>query len=312
MILVLGASGFAGQSVTRALAGLGMEVRGLVRRAGATEAVRAAGASEVIVADLRDLGAVEAAARGCEGIFFLGPRFMPEEAALGKAVIDIAVRGGVRRFVLSGVYHPTIQALVNHRSKLEIEDHLYKTGLEYTVLQPARFMHGLLLSSWTSMAEEGVLADAFDCQAKMAYVDYRDVAHVAAIAFSEDRLIRGTFELAAPGEHSLHEIAAMMSEVFGHPIRAQQAPLHDYAPARGLLSNPYSADGFRRLRRYYDEYGFHGGNSLVLSAILGRPPSDFVNCATGLRAAAAAHSPIQPRDERRPIAGAFSPEPPPG
>jgi uncharacterized protein YbjT (DUF2867 family) len=290
MILVLGASGFAGLAVTRALAGLGVEVRGLVRRVDATDVVRAAGASDVIVADLRDLDAIETAARGSEGIFFLGPRFMPEEAALGKAVIDIAIRVGVRRFVLSGVYHPTIQALVNHRSKLEIEDHLYKTDLEYTVLQPARFMHGLLLSSWRRMAEEGVLADAFDSQAKMAYVDYRDVAHVAAIAFHDDRLVRGTFELAAPGEHSLHEIAAMVSEVFGRPIRAEQAPLHDYAPARSLLSNPYSADGFQRLRRYYGEYGFRGGNSLVLSAILGRPPSDFVSCATGLREAAAAHS----------------------
>ena len=134
--------------------------------------------------------------------FFLGPRFIPEEAEFGKAVIDIAIRVGVRRF-----------------------------------------MHGLLLSSWRRMAEEDVLADAFDSQAKMAYVDYRDVAHVAAIAFHGDRLVRGTFELAAPGEHSPHEIAAMVSEVFGHPIRAEQAPLHDYAPARSLLSNPYSADG---------------------------------------------------------------------
>ena len=287
MILVLGASGVTGLAVTRALAGRGTEVRGLVRRAAAAETVRAAGAVDVIVADLRDLRAIEAAARGSAGIFFIGPRFMPEEAALGKAVIDIAVGAGVRRFVLSGVYHPTIQALVNHRSKLEIEDHLYRTGLEYTVLQPARFMHGLLLSSWSRMAEEGVLADAFDSRAKMAYVDYRDVAEVAAIAFREDRLVRGTFELAAPGEHSLHEIAAVMSEVFGHPVRAVQEPLHDYAPARSLLANPYSADGFRRLRRYYDEYGFRGGNSLVLAAVLGRPPSGFADCATWLRAAAA-------------------------
>lgn len=135
-----------------------------------------------------------------------------------------------------------------------------------------------------------MLADAFDSRAKMAYVDYRDVAQVAAIAFHEDRLVRGTFELAAPGQHSLHEIAAMVGEAFGHPIRAEQAPLHDYAPARSLLSNPYSADGFQQLRRYYDEYGFHGGNSLVLSTILGRPPSDFVNCATALREAAAVRS----------------------
>ena len=61
-------SGLHGLAITPPLAGLGVEVRGLVRRVDATDVVRAAGASDVIVADLRDLDAIEAAARGNEGI----------------------------------------------------------------------------------------------------------------------------------------------------------------------------------------------------------------------------------------------------
>jgi len=275
MILVLGASGYTGLAVTRALAARGMEVRGFIRNADAAAGVRAAGAAEIVVGDLLDLRAVEGAAKGVDGIFFIGPRFLAEEAALAKAVIDIAVRAGTRRFVLSGVYHPSIRALVNHRSKRDTEDHLYQTDLEFTVLQPARFMHGLLLSSWTRIVEEGLLDDAFAADVKMAYVDYCDVAEVAAIAFCEDRLVRGTFELSADGQHTLHEVAAALSATLNRSVRAERVALLDYSPAGSLLTNPYSADGFRRLRSYYDRHGFHGGNSLVLAAILGRAPNDF-------------------------------------
>jgi uncharacterized protein YbjT (DUF2867 family) len=283
VILVLGASGYTGLAVTRALVARGKEVRGLVRRQAATAEVRSAGASDVVVADVRDLDAVETAARGADGIFFIGPRFLPEEAALGKAVIDIAERLGVRRFVLSGVYHPTIRGLVNHQAKADIEDHLYESDLEFAVLQPARYMHGLLLSSWERLVTEGVLADAFATDAAMAYVDYTDVAEVAALAFSEDRLVGGTFELASEGQHTVEAIAAVLGPVFGRSVRAERVPLAEYGPARALLANPYSADGFRRLRRYYDAHGFHGGNALVLRTILGREPTTFAECAATLQ-----------------------------
>lgn len=281
-VLVLGASGHTGLAVTRALARRGVPVRAFIRRAEAEPTVREAGATDVVVADLLDLGAVQAAARGVDGVFFIGPRFLAEEAALGKAVVDIAERVGVRKFVLSGVYHPTIQSLVNHRTKSEVEDHLYKSHLDFTVLQPARFMHGLLLSSWTRLREDGVLADAFDPASLMAYVDYDDVAEVAASAFTDDRLARGTFELAAPGQHTLTDLAATLDPVFGRPIRAEQVPLEHYGPARELMANPYSADGLRRLRQHYDAHGFHGGNALVLTTLLGRAPRDFAACAAHL------------------------------
>jgi hypothetical protein len=48
------------------------------------------------------------------------------------------------------------------------------------------------------------------------------------------------------------------------------------------LNRPFSAEGFRRLRGYYERYGFRGGNSLVLEAILGQPPRDLGTCALDL------------------------------
>lgn len=275
MIVVLSAAGYTGRCVVEALAARGLAVRGMVRDPGATARVRALGAAEVVVGDLRDLTAVAEALHGADGVFLAVPRFLPEEAALSEAVIDLARRAGARRFVLSGVYHPSLGELVNHVAKQRAEARLYTSGLEFTVLQPARFMHGLLLSSRDRVLSEGVLGDAFRAESAMAYVDYRDVAEVAALAFATPDLVGGTFELSAPGQPTLHEIAAVLGELLGRAVRAQHVPLADYAPAASLLTNPYAADGFRRLRDHYDRHGFPGGNALVLRSILGREPHGF-------------------------------------
>ena len=276
MILVVGASGYTGLAVIRALARRGAPARALIRDPTKAALVRAAGAEDVAIGDLRDIAALERALAECSGIYCIGPRFMPEEAEVGKAVVDVAVGAGVRRFVYSGVYHPSIRALLNHRAKLVVEDHLYKSDLEFTVLQPARFMHGPVLSSWSRILGEGVYADAFNPDRPMAYVDYDDVAEAAAIALTEDTLVRGTFELAAHGECTGHDLAAHLGAALGRSVRAEQASLDDYEPAQGAaLTNPYGREGFVRLRRYYDEFGFRGGNGVVLTAILGRAPTDF-------------------------------------
>ena len=285
MILVTGASGFTGLAVLRALAGQGAAARALIRDTAKANLVREAGAVEVRLGDLRKIDSVRDALAGCTGVYLIGPRFMAEEAEVAKAVIDLATEAGVRRLVYSGVYHPSIRPLLNHRVKLVVEDHLYRSDLEFTVLQPARYMHGPLLSSWRGILERGVYSDAFDPDRAMAYVDYHDVAEVAAIALTETRLIRGTFELAASGEHTGHDVAAALSRVLGRPVRAERAQLADYGPARGpAMANPYALEGFQRLRSYYDAYGFRGGNGLVLETILGRAASDVETCMRRLLA----------------------------
>lgn len=183
---------------------------------------------------------------------------MPEEAALGCAVIDLAERLAARRFVLSGVYHPTIQALPNHEAKCAIEDRLHRSDLEFTVLQPARYVHALITGSWSRLLSDGVLADAFAPDSMMSYVDYDDVAEVAALAFTTEDLIRGSFELALPGEHSTIEIAQVLSEILDKNIHPEQVPLESYGAANVMMRNPFAASGFLRLRDYYDRYGFRG------------------------------------------------------
>jgi nucleoside-diphosphate-sugar epimerase len=98
----------------------------------------------------------------------------------------------VRKFVFSGVIHPSISAMVNHRAKQSVEEALYGSSMDFTVLQPAMFI-----------------------SVKVCWVDYRDVAEVAALAMTGDELSCGVFELCAPGMVDRVQMAAMISEETG-------------------------------------------------------------------------------------------------
>jgi uncharacterized protein YbjT (DUF2867 family) len=105
-------------------------------------------------------------------------------------------------------------------------------------------------------------------------VDYRDVAEVAATAFTSDRLSYGTFELCAPGLVDRVTMAAMAGDVLGRPVSAVVTPLDVFASA--LPEGP-QRDGLTRMMSHYDQHGFAGGNGLVLQAILGREPRSLLD-----------------------------------
>jgi uncharacterized protein YbjT (DUF2867 family) len=157
---------------------------------------------------------------------------------------------------------------VNHAATRPVEEALYHSDLEFTVLQPAMFMQGLL-GGWQSAVEQGIFAMPYAKDAAMTFVDYRDVAEAAAIAFSTDDLVNGTFELAAGGMTTRAQLAALITGYAGREVTAQDI---DPAIAVGQLPDGFEKDGLTAMFADYTAHGFHGGNSLVLRTILGRPP----------------------------------------
>ena len=141
-----------------------------------------------------------------------------------------------------------------------------------TVLQPAMFMQNLA-ALWPQILEHGRFALPYSKTAKVCWVDYRDVAEVAAMAFTSDRLSRGTFELCAPGLVDRVQMAGMVSDVLGRPVAAAVTPLHEFA---STLPEGPRRDGLTRMMAY-DQHGFAGGNGLVLRAILGREPRSLLD-----------------------------------
>jgi uncharacterized protein YbjT (DUF2867 family) len=199
----------------------------------------------------------------------INPAFAPDEAGMGVSMVKAAAAAGAAKFVCSGVYHPS-RSLTNHAGKRPVEEALYGSGMDFTVLQPAMLMQ-TLGGSWPSVLEQGQIAMPHAKLAKVCYVDYRDVAEAAAAAMTGTDLSDGTFELCAPGMVTRIDIAQMMSDAAGRRIQAAEVDFDQWADAAKLPDGPMR-DGFRRMHAEYDRHGFAGGNALILPSILGREP----------------------------------------
>jgi uncharacterized protein YbjT (DUF2867 family) len=266
-VLAIGATGQFAGLVVPALVSKDVQVRALVHDPAKQEQVRQAGADEAVQGDLRDAGSLKAALDGVDGVFLIIPAFAQDTAELGQGVVAAAQAAGVRRVVFSGVYHPAL-SLVNHAATRPVEETLYRSELEYTVLQPAMFMQGLA-SGWESAVKDGTFVMPYSKDAAMTFVDYRDVAEAAATAFATDELTGGTFELAAGGTATRVELAALMSRHAGRDVTAADL---DPAAATGDMPDGFEKDGLQAMFADYTAHGFHGGNNLVLRTILGRAP----------------------------------------
>lgn len=269
-VLMVGATGKYAGLVLPELTKRGVTVRALVREEGKAGAARQQGAQETAVGDLGDPASLRAAAEGVDGVFHINPAFAPAEAAMGVAMVEAARAAGVRRFVFSSVIHPSISKMVNHAAKRPVEEAVYESGMEFSVLQPTMFMQNLD-SGWSAVRESGRFSQPYSKTVKVCYVDYRDVAEAAALALTGDTLAYGTFELCAPGMVSRVEIAAMMGEALGRTIEAGETPFDEWAQAAHLPAGPLR-EGLAVMNGDYDRYGFPGGNALTLRAILGREP----------------------------------------
>ncbi len=265
-VLAVGASGkFAGLVIPE-LAKRGVEVRGLVRESKEENEVRQHGASEIAVADLRDRASMDAALQGIDSVFYIAPAFMPNEAEVGKGVVEAAKQAGVRRFVFSSVIHPILSVLSNHAAKAPVEEAILASDMEYTFLQPAMFLQNYA-ESWPNVVKTGVLAEPWSTQTSFSRVDFRDVAESAAIALTEDRLLYGTFELCSEIPRNRIEVAQIISEVLGREVKAEKLePKSDAKESQ----DPQQA-AMKPMLEWYDKHGLMG-NALTLQAILGRQP----------------------------------------
>ena len=269
-VLMVGATGKYAGLVLPELIKRGAVVRALVQDESKVDAAHGQGATETAIGNLRDPASLRAAAAGVDGVFHINPAFAPDEADMGVAMVEAAKDAGVRKFVFSSVIHPSISRMVNHAGKRPVEEALYESGLEFTVLQPTMFMQ-TLAGSWPGVVKSGQFSLPFSKLAKVAYVDYRDVAEAAALALIGDALSYGTFELCAPGMVDRTEIAALMSEALRRIVEAGEVPFEAWAQAAHLPDGPVH-EGMKVMDADYDRYGFPGGNALVLRAFLGREP----------------------------------------
>ncbi|MBC7866369.1 MAG: NmrA family NAD(P)-binding protein [Gloeobacteraceae cyanobacterium ES-bin-316] len=266
-VLMIGATGKYASLLIPALKKRDVTIFALLQDADKEKEAINNGVDKTIIGDLNNPESLEKALHGVEGVFHINPAFAENEVAMGIAMVTAAKKAKVKKFVFSSVYHPSL-SLINHSAKRPVEEALYNSGMTFTVLQPAIYMQNFDMG-WAGIRKSKKLLLPYSAAAKMCYVDYREVAEVAALAFTEDKLMNGTFELCSQGLYSGEEIAAFMSKSIGETIEAQTLSteewLHNAHIPDGLLKK-----GLLAMNKEYDKHGFSGGNALVLQTILGR------------------------------------------
>ena len=272
MILVTGAGGKTGKAVIKALAARRVGVHALVHRAEHAAAIRALGAAVVSVGSLDNVDAIARAAHDAQAVYHICPNVSPFELTFARAVVEGVRRAGMRRFIFHSVLHPQIEAMPHHWEKMRVEEMLFASGLDVTVLQPTAYMQNIL-ASWPLIMREGIFRIPYPADARISLVDLDDIAEAVAIVATDDAHVGASYELVGTEALSQTEVAAAMARALGKPVRTEVETLTTWSErAHACGMGEYQHETLVKMFRYYAEHGLIG-NPRTLRWLLGREPT---------------------------------------
>lgn len=276
MILVTGAAGKTGRAIIRALHAKEAHTRAFVRRTEQIAPLQQDGAIDVIVGDLRRPEDLAHACRQVHTLYHICPNMQPDEVSIAEQLFAIARSAGVQRIVYHSVLHPQTQAMPHHWQKNQVEELLFTTGLDYTILQPAAYMQNVL-AGWQRIVNEGIYQVPYRLSTRLGMVDLNDVAEAAALVLTTRNHNSATYELASDEWLTQTEVAAILGTVMERSVRAVQQlrPVWQQAVRNAGLS-AYAISTLNQMFDYYEAHGFCG-NGQILHWLLGRKPTLFAD-----------------------------------
>jgi NAD(P)H dehydrogenase (quinone) len=286
MILVTGAGGKTGKAVIKALVARGAPVRAFVRSLGHEAALKTIGVREVVAGKMDDAESVSRAVRRVEAIYHICPNVSPHELAFATTLVTAAMKSGVPLLVYHSVLHPQIEAMPHHWNKLRVEEMLFASKLNITILQPTAYMQNSL-AEWDRMKSEGVYRVPYPVETRLSLVDLDDVAEAASLVLTNAGHSGATYELVGTPPLSQIEIAAAFGNALNKPVRAEAETIEAWeSRARSAGMNDHARETLIKMFRAYARDGL-AGNPNVLGWLLARPPTSLAAFAARIAAAQA-------------------------
>ena len=233
LVLVAGATGALGREVVRELKARGQRVRALGRSPRRLEPLRGL-ADELCVADALDPRTLPPAFEGVDRVFScMGASVIPMprygrktftavDYPGNQALVDQAVRVGVRKFVYVSVFGhrrlPDSDFIRGHELVVEA---LRRSGLDYSVIRPTGFfsaMEEILL-----VASYGLLPEFQGGTARTNPIHEADLAEVCVDAF--DRPAGWEQDVGGPDALTRREIAKIALAAVGREARTLRVPV---------------------------------------------------------------------------------------
>jgi NAD(P)H dehydrogenase (quinone) len=278
MFLVTGAGGKTGRAVIEALLMEDAKVRAFVRSAAHETSLMALGVNEVVAGAMDDRQALARAMRGADAVYHICPNVHPNEVAFARLMIAAATELGVPRLVYHSVLHPQIEAMPHHWNKMRVEEMLFSSALDVTVLQPTAYMQNSL-AQWDRMVIDGIYRVPYPVETRLSLVDLDDVAEAAAIVLTNAGHSGATYELVGTPPLSQIEIAEKFGQALNKLVHAESKAIESWERrARATDVDQYQRDTLIRMFRAYARDGLKG-NPNVLGWLLGRPPTSLADFA---------------------------------
>jgi uncharacterized protein YbjT (DUF2867 family) len=235
------------------------------------EAAKAPAGTETVIADFADKTSLVAAMRGVESVYLVCSP-IPDLVRLESNAIEACEAAGVRRVVLSsalgaGDYPKSFPSW--HR---KVEDKLKSTKMAYCILRPNSFMQNVLTYYAPSIRAEGAFYGAMG-NARVSFLDVRDIAVVEAKALRGGEHDAQTYELNGPEALTYAEVAEKISRHAG--ISAKYVDIPPEAQRKAMLDQGMPEWQVTALLDLQEYYTGGKGRTLdgLLERLLGRPPA---------------------------------------
>ena len=268
MILVTGANGNTGSEVTRQLAAAGRPVRALVRARENGAKLPRTGV-EIALGSFADIASLDAAMMGVEAVFMISFEH-PEQLALQANVIEAARRAGVRmiaRLSASSADAESPDPLISTHGKGDLQ--LARSGLGHVLIRPQWFNQNFL-----TYCPGGVLRLPAG-EARLPFVDIRDIAAVTIRALTEPGHDGKAYVLTGPEALSHAEVVAILSEATGRRFVYENIPPETYRQM--LIAGGDSEFRADLVVNLFDRMRRRGTAPISgdIASVLGRPAIDF-------------------------------------
>ena len=218
LTLIIGSTGKTGSETVRLLDAQGVPVRALARN---RHKMYPASHVDWVEGSLNDPVSLSAALEGIERVFIAVSLPSEDSVTLHQNLIAAARTARVKQIVkLSAMGTGPRSVMQIGRWHHTIEENIRAAGIPLTSLQPGVFLQNFLGNA-TSIKAEGFFASAVN-DAKVAYIDVRDIARVAVTALTTAGHEGKSYLLTGGQAVNNTDLAAQVSALVGRPIRYVQ------------------------------------------------------------------------------------------